>query len=133
MVFSTTFNNISVISWWSFLLMEETGVPGENHRPVASNWQTLSHNVLHRSCPMCNISSIGATFEGCDLLDTKPNFTFNMYSTTNSQDNNWKYSNVKQPHSTHFFSCIVFILRFFTLETMVYNKHVLYTLTNQTF
>jgi hypothetical protein len=29
-----------------FLLMEETGVPVENHRPVASNWQTLSHNVV---------------------------------------------------------------------------------------
>jgi hypothetical protein len=27
---------ISVISWLSFLLMEETVVPGENHRPVAS-------------------------------------------------------------------------------------------------
>jgi hypothetical protein len=27
-----TFNNISVISWWSVLLMEETGVPGENHK-----------------------------------------------------------------------------------------------------
>jgi len=25
MVFNTTFNNISVISWWSILLMEETG------------------------------------------------------------------------------------------------------------
>jgi len=23
-----TFNNISVISWWSVLLVEETGVPG---------------------------------------------------------------------------------------------------------
>jgi hypothetical protein len=34
MVFNDTFNNISVISWWSVLLMEETG---ENHRPVASN------------------------------------------------------------------------------------------------
>ena len=29
MVFKATFNNISVISWWSVLLMEETGVPGE--------------------------------------------------------------------------------------------------------
>ena len=28
------------------LLVEETGVPGENHRPVASHWQTLSHNVV---------------------------------------------------------------------------------------
>jgi hypothetical protein len=26
--------------------MEESGVPGENHRPVASHWQTLSHNVV---------------------------------------------------------------------------------------
>jgi hypothetical protein len=46
MVFSITLNNISVISWRSVLLMEETGVPGENHRPVASHWQTLSHNVV---------------------------------------------------------------------------------------
>jgi uncharacterized membrane protein len=28
MVFNATFNNISVIWWWSFLLVEETGVPG---------------------------------------------------------------------------------------------------------
>jgi hypothetical protein len=37
MVFNATFNNISVISWWSVLLVEKTGVPGENHRPVASH------------------------------------------------------------------------------------------------
>ena len=46
MVLNTTFNNISVISWLSVLLVEETGVPGENHRSVASHWQTLSHNVV---------------------------------------------------------------------------------------
>ena len=40
--FKATFNNISVISWRSVLLMEETG---ENHHPAASYWQTLSHNV----------------------------------------------------------------------------------------
>ena len=45
MVFNTSFNNISVISRWSVLLMEETGVPGENHTPSASHWLTLSHNV----------------------------------------------------------------------------------------
>ena len=33
MVFNTTFNNISAISWQSVLLVEETGIPGENHRP----------------------------------------------------------------------------------------------------
>ena len=37
MVFNGTFNNISVISWWSVLLVEETGGPGENHRSVASH------------------------------------------------------------------------------------------------
>jgi hypothetical protein len=47
MVFNTTFNSISVILWQSVLLVEETGGPGENHRPVASHWQTLSHNVVH--------------------------------------------------------------------------------------
>ena len=35
-VFNATFNNISVIMWQSVLLVEETGVPEENHRPVAS-------------------------------------------------------------------------------------------------
>jgi len=30
-------NNISVISWLSVLLVEETGVPVENHRPVTSH------------------------------------------------------------------------------------------------
>ena len=38
MVFNATFNNISVISWWSVLLVEETVVPRENHRPVVSHW-----------------------------------------------------------------------------------------------
>jgi hypothetical protein len=36
-VFNATFNNISVISWQSVLLVEETGLPGENYRPVASH------------------------------------------------------------------------------------------------
>ena len=40
MVFNATFNNISV------LLVDETGVPRENHRPIASHRQTLSHYVV---------------------------------------------------------------------------------------
>jgi hypothetical protein len=36
-VFNATFNNISVISWWSVLLVEEIGVPGENHKPASSH------------------------------------------------------------------------------------------------
>ena len=40
MEFNTTFNNISV------LFVEETGVPGENHRLAESHWQSLSQNVV---------------------------------------------------------------------------------------
>ena len=46
MVFNATFNNISVITWQSVLLVEETIVPDENHWPGASHWQTLSHNLV---------------------------------------------------------------------------------------
>ena len=40
MMFHATFNNISVISWRSVLVV------GRNRRPSASHWQTLSHNVV---------------------------------------------------------------------------------------
>ena len=40
---NTTFNNNS---WWSVSLVEETGLPSENHRPASSDFQTLSHNVV---------------------------------------------------------------------------------------
>jgi hypothetical protein len=46
MVFNVTFNIMSFISWESDLLVEETGVPRENHLLVASHWQILSHNVV---------------------------------------------------------------------------------------
>ena len=36
--FSATFSNISAMSWLLVLVVEEAGVPGENHRPWASNW-----------------------------------------------------------------------------------------------
>jgi len=49
MVFNATFNNISVISWQSVLLVKETG---ENHQPIASQLQTLSHYVS--SAPRLN-------------------------------------------------------------------------------
>jgi len=36
-VFNASFYNISVISWQSVLLVEETGGSGENHQLVASH------------------------------------------------------------------------------------------------
>jgi hypothetical protein len=44
MMFNATFNNFSAISWQFLLLVEETGVPGEIHRPVASH---ETGDVLH--------------------------------------------------------------------------------------
>jgi hypothetical protein len=47
MVSNAPFNNISVTSWRLFLLLEESRGRGENHRPVASDWNFVSHNVVH--------------------------------------------------------------------------------------
>ena len=44
MVFNANFNNISVISWRSVLLVEETGVPGEDLSQVTD--KIVSHMVV---------------------------------------------------------------------------------------
>ena len=46
MVLNATLNNISVISWRSVLLVEETGVPEEKQRPVTNQRQTSSHMIM---------------------------------------------------------------------------------------
>jgi len=49
-VFNANFNNISVISWWSVLLVEDMGLPEENLPQVID--KLLSHNVvLSTPCP----------------------------------------------------------------------------------
>ena len=45
-MFNVTFNNISVISWQSVLLVEETVVPRENQQPDTSHRQFLLHKVV---------------------------------------------------------------------------------------
>jgi hypothetical protein len=53
MVFNATFNTISVISCRSVLLVEETGVAGENHRPVANHLPfkgKMHHLVINIDC-----------------------------------------------------------------------------------
>jgi hypothetical protein len=49
LVFYATFNNISVkgISWRSVLLVEETGVPGENQRSAGSSNTLVRKYVLY--------------------------------------------------------------------------------------
>jgi hypothetical protein len=56
MILNATSNNISVISLQTVLLVEDTGVPEENHQPAASHWETFSHNVV-LSTPRCERNS----------------------------------------------------------------------------
>ena len=70
MVFNTTFNNISVIYWRSVLLLEETEVPGENHPPDASHWQTVSHKVVSSTHRLSGIQT--HNFNGDILKKKKP-------------------------------------------------------------
>jgi hypothetical protein len=46
MVLNTTYNYISVISWRSVFYWWKNRSIGNNHRPPASHWQTLSHNIV---------------------------------------------------------------------------------------
>ena len=55
LVFNATFSNFSAKSWRPVLVVKEAGVPGENRRPWASNWYTLSLAVASRLHPFCNI------------------------------------------------------------------------------
>ena len=82
MVFNATFNNISVISWWSVLLREETRVPGENYRPAASHRQTLLHNVaLSTSCHEWN-SNLTLMAIGTDFIGSYKFYSHMIMTTT---------------------------------------------------
>jgi hypothetical protein len=69
MVFNATFNSISDISWWSVLLVVETGIHGENHRPVIIHCYTLSHTVVsnaprHERFELTTFVVIGTDYTG---------------------------------------------------------------------
>ena len=79
MVFNATFNNISVISWQSVFLEEETRVSRENHRHVASHLQTLSHNVV--SSKPCH--EMGSNSQRTDFIGS---CKFNYHSYNHHDD-----------------------------------------------
>jgi hypothetical protein len=58
--FNATFNNISAISWRPVLVVEEAGVPGENHRPwaIQAIGKLIYHVRLRIECTLfCNLQS----------------------------------------------------------------------------
>jgi hypothetical protein len=60
------------ISWWSDLLVEETGGPRENHRPVASHWQTWSHNVGDSGINICRHELLTRDREKSHIFTVSP-------------------------------------------------------------
>ena len=65
MVFNAIFNNISVKSWRSVLLLEDTGVPGENQQPVASRYLKCEYSI--RQCVYIIRESMVAEFSSRDI------------------------------------------------------------------
>ena len=54
-MFNATFNNISAISWLPVLVVEEAGIPGENHGQATGK---LYHLRLRVECTLfCNLQS----------------------------------------------------------------------------
>jgi len=54
-VLNATFSNIAAISWRPVLVMEEAGVPGENHRQATGK---LYHLRLRVDCTLfCNLQN----------------------------------------------------------------------------
>ena len=48
LVYNASFSTISVISWWSVLLVEEIGVPGETHRQTLLTYCCIyMYDVVH--------------------------------------------------------------------------------------
>ena len=66
MMFNATFNNISVtgISWLSVLLVEETGVPGENHWPVTDKLNPIMLHWVHLNMNGFKLTTLGTDYMG---------------------------------------------------------------------
>ena len=94
-LFNTTFNNISVISWQRVLVVEETGVPEVNHWHVAIHWQALSHNVVSSTPSWAEFELTAYVVICTDYIGSckSNNHTF---MTTTASLNKLKTQNVKE-------------------------------------
>jgi hypothetical protein len=65
MMFNTTFNNISAIAWWSVLLVEGTGIPGEkktNRRHVTANLYHIMLNRVHHAISEIQTNTVSGSY-----------------------------------------------------------------------
>jgi len=134
-VFNATFNNISVILWWSVLLVEETGGPGENHRPAANHWQTLSHNVVSSTPRNAGFELTTLVVVGIDSISScKSNH--HMITTTTPTSNIRKISASKGQefngdiilYYVHKSMSIIMKIYHITQTLRVFNKKIIYIL-----
>ena len=104
-VLNTTFNNISVISWRSVLLVEETRVPWVNHWPVTSHWQTLFHNVVSSTVPKMGFEIKTLVVIGTDCTGSyKSNYRYQTITTTTAPKCIWYFvivNNINTYVETH--------------------------------
>jgi hypothetical protein len=97
MVFKATFNNISFISWRSVVLVEETRVHREVHRPVASycmtNFITALNTISHNHRPYSKEMFVISQLRYLALLLFGPL---------------WTLTSPQTPHKTHTFQFTCF-------------------------
>jgi hypothetical protein len=81
-VFNGTFNNISVISWQSVLMVQETGLPVENHWPSSGHWQTLSQCFIEYTSPWVGFKLTKLVVKGTDCIGSCKSKYHTIMTTT---------------------------------------------------
>ena len=82
MVLNTTFNNISVISWWSVLLVEEIGVSRETNDLSEVNDKLLSHNVVSSRPCLSGVRTHNVRVIGTDFIGSHKSNYHTITTTT---------------------------------------------------